>query len=103
MRPPTTKRQTIFRLTRDEATVIQEIRVPVVGDEIVEEVENFFVLLSEVVNGSLSSTQGEGTIVDDDLPLLNIDDIAVAEGNNGTVEAVFTVSLSSGRCPRIAR
>ncbi|MCD0278310.1 putative Ig domain-containing protein [Xanthomonas melonis] len=36
-----------------------------------------------------------GTILNDDLPALSIDDVSVNEGNAGTTNATFTVSLSS--------
>src|SRR5262249_9285223 len=56
--------------------------------------------LSNPSNAILADNQGIGTINNDDpLPDLSINDVAVTEGNSGTTNAVFTVSLSaaSGR------
>lgn len=86
-----------YRLAGSAATgsVIKTIRVPVIGDKVVEDTENFFVVLSGAVNANIGSAQGEATIIDNDQPLVNINDISVTEGNTGTVDAVFTVTLSS--------
>ena len=42
----------------------------------------------------IADSQGTGTIVNDDAPCLSIGDVAVTEGNSGTTNAVFTVTLS---------
>src|SRR5204863_3684181 len=52
------------------------------------------------VNASLATAQGTGTILNDDaLPALSVLDVSVLEGDSGTTNAAFTVSLSaaSGR------
>src|SRR5438093_331159 len=47
------------------------------------------------VNAALTDGQVVGTINNDDpIPSLAINDVTVTEGNSGTVNAVFTVSLS---------
>src|SRR5205085_2700647 len=38
--------------------------------------------------------QALGTILDDDLPSLSVNDVTISEGNTGTRFATFTVSLS---------
>lgn len=70
------------------------------GDLLDENNETFFVNLSNSINAGISDAQGVGTINDDDLaPTLSISDVSIAEGNSGTTNAVFTVTLSevSGR------
>src|SRR6185503_18200121 len=62
--------------------------------------EIFSVDLFNPINVSLGRSQGFGAIRDDDpLPVLSITDAAVIEGNSGTTNAIFVVSLSvvSGR------
>src|SRR5437867_4121526 len=71
------------------------ITVIVKGDTVNEPDERFFVNLSNVANATISRAQGVGTIRNDDgVPSLTINDASVSEGNSGTVNAVFTVSLS---------
>jgi len=78
----------------------QTISVPVLGDVLDENDESFNVDLSGAVDATISDALGIGTISDDDaMPSLSIGDVSVVEGNAGTVNAVFTVTLStaSGR------
>ena len=78
----------------------QTITVLVRGDLLDEANETFTVNLSSSVNATISVAQGTGTIIDDDAtPSLAINNVSVTEGNVGTVNAVFTVTLSaaSGR------
>lgn len=72
------------------------IAVPVIGDTEVEPDETFTVELSNPVNATILDASGVGTILDDDLfiPSLTIGDVSVVEGDSGTSNAVFTVSLS---------
>jgi large repetitive protein len=74
------------------------ITVNVSGDSIPEAGDQFFfVNLTSAENATLgATTQGRGTITDDDVaPSASINDVAVTEGNVGTTNAVFTVSLSA--------
>jgi hypothetical protein len=74
----------------------QTITVQVKGDTLNEPNETFFVRLSGANNAAIAVSQAVVTIVDDDaMPALCIRDASVVEGNNGTSEAVFTVSLSA--------
>jgi hypothetical protein len=83
-------------LTFPPASTRQTITVEVLGDLLDENDETFFVNLSNLSGATFEDSQGRGTITDDDPPpALTIDDVTVAEGNAGTVEAVFTVSLSA--------
>ena len=69
------------------------ITVLVNGDRLGEPNETFVVNLSAPTNATLADGQGIGTILDDE-PRISINDVAVTEGNTGTVNATFTVSLS---------
>lgn len=76
-------------------TTSKTITVKVIGDTVTEGNETFFVNLSDAVNGLIQRNQGVGTIVNDDpLPSLTISDTSVTEGDSGTTNAVFTVTLS---------
>jgi hypothetical protein len=73
----------------------ESIIVTVNGDMLNEPDETFFVDLSAPTNATIADNQGKGTITNDDpLPTLSINDMRVTEGNSGTVNAVFTVSLA---------
>ena len=61
--------------------------------------ENFFVDLTNATGPATISadSRGTGTITDDDTPVsASVNNVSVAEGNAGTVNATFTVSLSGG-------
>jgi hypothetical protein len=71
------------------------ITVTVQGDILDEDNETFLVNLSAPSGAIINDSQGQGTITDDDLTSgLSINDVTVAEGNSGTTQAIFTVSLS---------
>ncbi|CCI09799.1 Hemolysin-type calcium-binding region protein [Microcystis aeruginosa PCC 7941] len=90
--PPTT-------LTFNPGETSKTITVPVNGDNQVELNETFFLNLSNLqANGSnvtLADNQGQGTINNDDSASIAITDVTVTEGNSGTTNAVFTVTLSN--------
>lgn len=73
------------------------ISVPIIGDLVNEDEESFFIRLSNnSSNSTLADNRGIGTIIDNDSPpTISISDAAVTEGNSGTANAIFTVSLSS--------
>src|SRR5205085_2498911 len=63
------------------------ISVPVIGDTVIESNETFVVNLSNPVNGTISTGQGTGTIVDDDDPGTNgmyVWDIVVTSRTRGS-------------------
>jgi hypothetical protein len=71
------------------------IQVPVNGDTKHEPNERFFVNLSSPQYAKLPDTQAVGTILNDEPdPQMSIGDAQVVEGNSGTTNAVFTVTLS---------
>ena len=64
------------------------------GDLLDEADENYFVNLTNPGNATITDGQGAGTITDDDaLPSLAVNDVTVTDGDSGTVNASFTVSL----------
>jgi urease beta subunit len=73
----------------------QTVTIPVVGDALVEGDETFLVNLSNAQNATIADGQAIGTIANDDAATLSINDITLVEGNLGTVNAQFTVSLSA--------
>ncbi len=91
-------KQTSGILTFAPGQTTQTIAVPVIGDTIVEPDETFKVNLSNAINAKIAITPGVGTILNDDsfvLPQLSIGNAKVTEGDSGTKDATFTVSLSA--------
>jgi hypothetical protein len=71
------------------------IAVQVAGDRLWEGDETFLVHLSNTNHGSLGSSEAQGYIVDDE-PSVSINGyVSVVEGNTGTTDATFTVTLST--------
>jgi serine protease len=71
--------------------------VTINGDTAIEQDEQFFVNLGNASTGAgatITDGQGVGTITNDDVPSLSIDDRSSNEGNSGTTQQTFTVSLS---------
>jgi len=82
-------------LTFSPGQTVRTIAVPIVTDSSTEPDETFFVQLSNPANAVILIGTATGTILNDDgLPTLNIGNVSVAEGNSGTVNAVFNVALS---------
>ena len=74
------------------------ISVPVYGDTNYEPNETLIIYISNPVNAQISGIgQGTGTILNDDpqIPTLSINDVSQAEGNSGTANMEFTVTLSN--------
>ncbi|PPD57305.1 tandem-95 repeat protein [Dehalogenimonas etheniformans] len=71
-----------------------QLYVPIVPDAILESNETFFVNLTGSSGAIISDSQGIGTIANDD-STLSINDVTLSEGNSGTTNAVFTVTLSN--------
>ena len=81
------------------------LTVSVTGDTTDESDETVVVELSNAVNATISTGTGTGTINDDDgAPTLAIDSPSVAEGDSGSADLTFTVSLgpASGRQVTVA-
>lgn len=76
----------------------QVILVQVLGDTEVEGDETFDLNLSSPTNATLGDSMAIATIVNDDnqpsLPVVSISDVTVIEGDSGTQDAIFLVTLS---------
>lgn len=73
----------------------QTVSVSVNGDTLIENDETYFVSLTAATNASIADDQGLGAIINDDpVPTISINDVSVVEGNSGTANATFTISLS---------
>ncbi len=86
-------------LTFAPGETLQQVTVEVAGDTEVEPNETFFVDLSTPDGAEIVDGRGEGTILNDDEappdpPVVSIDDVSLVEGDEGTMNATFTVELS---------
>lgn len=86
-------------LTFNPGVITLPVAVTVNGDVIAEPNQTFFVNLSNATNGTITDAQGQGTIQNDDgaaLPTLSISDARLIEGDEGTTQMTFTVTVSGG-------
>src|SRR5262249_32317332 len=81
-------------LTFAPGELTKTVTVAVRGDTTNEADETFLVTLSNPVNATVADGEGVGTIVNDETSV-SINDVTVVEGNGGTINAVFTVTLSA--------
>jgi hypothetical protein len=81
-------------LTFTAGQTSQMVSVNVTGDTTVEPNEFFFVNLSASSGPTLADTKGRWTILNDDGPVLRINDVSKAEGNAGVTAVPFTVTLT---------
>jgi len=85
-------------VTFPAGSVTQTIAVPIIRDLDSESDENFFLNLSMPLGATIGDGQAQALIIDDDGgtpgPSLAINDVVIVEGNAGTTNAVFTVSLT---------
>ena len=83
-------------LTFAPGTTTKAVTVAVNGDTMYEPDEAFYVLLDSAVNAGVTNGSATGAIGNDDpLPAISISDAQVTEGNSGTTNMVFTVSMSN--------
>ena len=82
------------QLVFSPGVVSQPITITLVGDAMAELNEAFLVNLTGAVNANTIDAQGQVTIVNDDGPLISIDDVTQAEGTGGANSLTFTVTLS---------
>lgn len=83
-------------VTFTPAQLTRTITVTVNGETVFEPDETFNLNLAGATNATIADNQGVGTITNDDSqPRISINDVSVAEGDSGTSNAVFTVSLSN--------
>ena len=83
-------------ITFNAGEVSKQIVVQVVGDIVIEPNETYSVNLSDPTNATIAGSGfGVGTITDDDSRTVTIGNATVTEGNAGTLNATFTVTLSA--------
>ncbi len=83
-------------LTFAPGATTHPVTVTINGDTKFENDETFLVSLSGSVGASISDSLGIGTIVNDDArPTLAINNVSLLEGNAGTSNLVFNVTLSA--------
>jgi Calx-beta domain/PA domain len=87
-----TAKSGVLTFTAGQAT--KTASVPVKGDKAQEANETFFVNLSNPVGVTFSDSQGRGTILNNDAPALSIADKSIVEGDTGTKNLTFAVTLS---------
>ncbi len=77
----------------------KQIAVTVYGDTTIEQDERFYITLSDPTGASLLDSQAVGAIIDDDgpLPLIDVADMALVEGDSGTFLQSLPVYLSQRR------
>lgn len=84
------------RLTFNPGEITKTVTVLVNGDRLPESNETFVVSLSNATNATVATSQGVGTILDDE-PQISISGISKQEGKKGkTTLFTFTVYLSAG-------
>ncbi len=89
--------QALTPLVFNPGETTKTISVPIVDDTLDENNETFFVSLRSATNAAFADSRGTGRITDNDAPpaLAISDSGLVTEGNSGTVDATFTVTLSA--------
>ena len=91
------------RLVFMPGTTEQSVNIRIIGDVLDEADERFLIGLQNLSNAEIGSVN-QATILDDDaIPTVSVDDVSVAEGNSGTTNAIFNLTLSaaSGRTTRV--
>ena len=81
-------------LTFSPGQTSKKVTVKVTGDTTPEANETFFVNLSAAKGATLFDGQGLGTLLNDEGPVLKINNVSKAEGNSGTTAYPFIVTLS---------
>jgi hypothetical protein len=85
----------LSELTFAPGETTKTVTVPVVGDVVFEGNETFTLELRDVTGAAVVDGVGLGTILENELqPTLSVNDISIIEGDSGTKDAIFTVSLS---------
>jgi len=94
---------TAATLTIPAGSTTGTVNIAVFGDTTFETDETMTVILSNPVNATLGTATATGTITNDDvIPSLSIAAASVAEGNAGTTNLDFTVSLSAASSQNIS-
>lgn len=74
---------------------VKQVVVQVVSDTVSEFNETFGVNVSNLTGATISDGVALGTITDDDTPTISVANATATEGNSGTTNALFAVTLSS--------
>jgi hypothetical protein len=82
-------------LTFAPGSVAESLMVVVTGDTRIEGDEVFAMRLSDATGAVLADSIAVGTIMNDDVPLLSLDDAYVMEGDTGTRELRFRLHLDA--------
>lgn len=83
-------------LTFNPGETSKTIAVAVQGDTLTEANERFFANLTSATNSTITTGFASATIINDDiLPRISVSDRSLSEGNTGTTNADFLVTLSS--------
>ena len=86
---------TTTTLTFNPGQTTASVDVSVIGDTVFEGNELLELHLSNPVGATIADAVGVGTIRNDDgAPTLSINDVSIPEGNAGTTNMTFTVSLT---------
>ena len=88
----------------DMGELSTQISVPIIGDRVIEADEMFRLNLSNIAGGGavLGNAQTLAVIrTDDPLAQISVADAGVAEGDNGTVDLLFTVSMSAAAAENV--
>jgi hypothetical protein len=84
-------------------TWTQTVTVPVKADDVHEDEESFSVRLAGATNATLGDSSGTCTVIDSSTePEISVRDISVTEGDSGTTNAVFVLSLSNPSAQAVA-
>ena len=82
-------------VTFDPGETSKTIALTVIGDRVGEPNETFYVNLSQAQGGAVIA-DGQSTVtIADDEPRVSINDVSRNEGNGGTTQFIFTVTMSS--------
>ncbi len=84
-----------LRVTFLSTSSVESLTVAVHGDAKVEGDETFRVRLSEPVRATLEDDEAIGTIENDDVSFVSIDDARIKEGDSGVTNLVFVLHLSA--------
>ncbi|MBD2667439.1 polymorphic membrane protein [Richelia sinica FACHB-800] len=87
----------IGTITFNPGETSKTIGIVINGDTITEADETFKVLLYSPVNATITDAEGIGTIINDELPLLTVNNVTVVEGLDNNAIITFTLSTVSNQ------
>lgn len=86
--------RSLIEQTIAAGTQTYQFSVIVNGDAVVEPNETLFIAVTHVTGATIADAQGVGTILNDDSPLLSLNDVSASETDGGTTRFTFTVTSS---------